>query len=343
MVYVTNGAQAAGAATTLLALGAADGSVKWQAQIPGGSNYGGGLPLQVVSGIVYVPGADGILRALDGATGTARWQYQIGGGIATLTVAGGTVYAQNYLAGGLVALRASDGTVLWRYATDANATMAPVVANGLVYVAQSATVLAALNTVTGAVHWRADLAAQYQPISLNSATATGTGLYVAAFHTIYALNASTGAVCWAANSCGQGETSDPLLDGDTLYETCFGGAPGPGSPVSCGVHALDAHTGDVRWTDSMHGFMHVTPASLVNGLLYVNATQAEALRPESGSAAWRYPAQESQIGEVGLVVIGGVAYTSLADGTVHALGAMDGASRWSVPLGATDHRLAAGA
>jgi outer membrane protein assembly factor BamB len=340
-VYATNGAQAAGSSTTLVALGAADGAVKWQARLPGSPNYGAGLPIQAASGVVYVPGADGILRALDGATGTERWRYAIGGGIATVVVAGGAVYAQSYLAGGLVALRASDGATLWRYATDANIAMAPVAANGLVYVAQSATTLAALNAATGAAHWHVDLAAQYQAISLNSAVVAGTGLYVNAGRNIYALNASTGALCWATTPCGQEATSVPLLDGDTLYETCFGGAPGPGSPVDCGLFVVDAHTGAARWTTGLHGFVQVTPASLVNGLLYVNATQAQALRPESGAAAWRFPARESQIGEVGLVVMAGVAYTSLEDGTVHALGAADGSPRWSVSLGAADHRLVA--
>jgi outer membrane protein assembly factor BamB len=343
LVYATNGAPTAGSPKTLVALGAADGAVKWQARLPGSPSYGGGLPIQVAGGVVYVPGADGILRALDGATGAERWRYTVGGGIATVTVAGTTVYAQNYLTGGLVALRAGDGALLWRYATDANVAMAPVATSGLVYVAESATTLAALNANTGAARWRADLTAPYLAINLNSAAVAGTGLYVNAGHSIYALNAGTGALCWVAPSCGQQATSVPLLDGDTLYETCFGGAPGPGSPVACAAFAVNAHTGAARWTTWLHGFVHVTPASLANGLLYVNATQAQALRPESGAVAWRSPAQESQLGEVGLVVAGGVVYTSLADGTVRALGASDGAPHWSASLGATDHRLVAGA
>jgi eukaryotic-like serine/threonine-protein kinase len=345
LVYASLGLQAAGSPTTIQALGAVDGAVKWQLQLPGDSHYGGGVPLQVVDGVVYVPGADGILRALDGATGAERWRYPVGGGIASLTVAGGSVYAQNYLTGGLVALRVSDGSVLWRFSTDANVEMAPTAANGLVYVAQTGTTLAALNATTGVVHWRDDFTTPYSQNGLGSAVAAGTGLYVNAFHTLFALNASTGALCWTAMSCGQLETSVPLLDGDLLYETCFGGSPGPGSPVFCSVHALDAHTGAERWTDGMHGFVHVTPASLVNGLLFVNATQAQALRPDTGAAAWRYPAKESQLAEVGLIVIGTVVYTALADGTVHALNAVDGTALWSVSFAAsgTYSELVAGA
>jgi outer membrane protein assembly factor BamB len=329
LVYATNGAPAAGSPTMLVALGAADGAVKWQARFPGSPNYGGGLPIQAAGGVVYVPGADGILRALDGATGAERWRHTVGGGIATVTVAGATVYAQRYLSGGLVALRASDGALLWRYATDANVAMAPVATNGLVYVAESATMLAALNMATGAARWRADLTAPYLAVNLNSAVVAGTGLYVNAGHSIYALSTSTGALCWVAPSCGQQATSVPLLDGDALYETCFGGAPGPGSPVACGAFAVNAHTGAARWTTWLHGFVHVTPTSLVNGLLYVNATQAQALRLESGVAAWQYPAQESQLNEVALLVIGGTAYVGLADGMTHALNALDGTPHWS--------------
>jgi outer membrane protein assembly factor BamB len=343
IVYASVGLQAANSPTTILALGAADGAVKWQTQIGGSPNYGGGLPLTVANGVVYAPGADGVLRALDGATGTELWHYAVGGGVAAVTVAGGTVYSQNYLDGGLVALRASDGALLWHFATEANSQMQPVVANGLVYAGETATRLVALNTDTGAVHWRAEVGIESFPIFLRSAVVAGTGLYVNASNKLYAFNASTGAVCWIAPANGQFASSVPLLDGDTLYETSFGGVPGPGSTAYCDVFAVDAHTGAQRWDFPAHGFVHVTPDSLVNGLLYVNATQAQALRPDTGAAAWRYPAQENQLNGVGLLVIGGTAYVGLEDGTLHALNAADGTPGWSTTVGGAVYSLAAGA
>ncbi|HEV2239163.1 MAG TPA: PQQ-binding-like beta-propeller repeat protein [Ktedonobacterales bacterium] len=111
----------------------------------------------------------------------------------------------------------------------------------------------------------------------------------------------------------------------------------------CGLyadHSTRCESGAARWSIAVHGFAQVSPASLVGGLLYVNATQAQALRPDTGAAAWRFPAQESQIDGVGLLVIGGTAYVGLADGTTHALGALDGAPRWIAAVGVP---LAAGA
>jgi outer membrane protein assembly factor BamB len=319
--------------TVVVALGSADGSVMWQVHLPSNSSYFGGAALTVVGGVVYAAVVDGSLHALDSATGTERWSYQVAsGGIPNVTISGGIIYAQNGNAGGgLVALRASDSTLLWRYATDGYVSMVPVVANGLIYVGQAPYILVALNAVTGAVHWSEHLA-EYGlggAVGVRGAVATGTGLYVNEGRYIYALNASTGALCWVAQSCGQGATSVPLLDGDRLYETCFYGSPGPGSPAGCGAFGLDAHTGVSRWMNSMDGFVHVTPTSLVNNLLYMNATQAQALRLESGTAAWQYPAQESQLNAVTLLVIGGTAYVGLADGMTHALNALDGTPRWS--------------
>jgi outer membrane protein assembly factor BamB len=352
IVYASVGLQAANSPTTILALGAADGAVKWQTQITGSPNYGGGFTLTVVNGVVYVPGTDGVVRALDGVTGQELWHAPLGGVATELTVADGKVFAQVYLTGGLFTLRASDGVQLWHFATEANSQMQPVVANGLVYTGETATSLVALNTDTGAVHWRVDIGVEHYPFDLQSAVVAGTGLYVNASGSLYAFNASTGALCWAAPSCFQGAISPPLLDGDRFYETCFFGSPGPGSNTACDVIAVDAHTGDARWKvfqtggvqgGQSYGCPQITQASLVNSMLYVNGAQASALRADTGAGVWSYPARVSSNGCDSLVIVGAAAYAVFADGTVHALGAADGAPRWSASVGGTYHQLVAGA
>jgi outer membrane protein assembly factor BamB len=163
----------------------------------------------------------------------------------------------------------------------------------------------------------------------------GSGLYVNAAHGIYALNASTGALCWVAPANGQFASSVPLLDGTAVYETTILGSPGPGFPFASSVYALNAHSGAQQWTTSLHGIVRVTPDALVNNLLYVGGSQAQALRLESGAARWQFPAQENQLNGGGPLVIGGTAYVGLADGMTHALNALDGTQRWSavgVPL-----------
>jgi outer membrane protein assembly factor BamB len=364
-VFLISGA-ASGTSGTLTALGAADGAVRWQAQLPGDPNAGGrGAEILATDGAVYAAAPDGTVRGFDAASGHQLWTVQIATGPAEVdaTLVNGVVDAEfvsNYLTPSpgpatIAAVRSGDGAVLWHVTSAAPAFMPLVVANGLVYAAVTPTTLAALDDTTGLARWQVDLGTgpSSQPSStLHSVVAAGTGIYVTAGvameFTLLALNASTGALCWTTNGVGEGATSAPVLDGTLLYSTAFCGDPGPPSPgIGC-VYALDARTGDHRWGIRVNGaYGDIGPASLVNGALYLGNCPVSALRPDNGAIIWTdsespfFGGMTVNLGQ--MQVIGTTAYAAYRDGTVRALNAADGAVRWHVALSGQIDRLVAGA
>ncbi|HEV2239123.1 MAG TPA: PQQ-binding-like beta-propeller repeat protein [Ktedonobacterales bacterium] len=351
--------------TEVVALGANDGAVHWHAQFAGDANAGAPtLRLLPGGGGLYVAASDGTVRALDAATGRQLWIAQIATGPVGVeaTLVGGVVYATFVgipIAPGpetFAAVRASDGTVLWHLTYATTALRLLMVANGLVYAAETetATTLVALNAGTGVAQWRVDLGALLSSQSLDglgSAVAAGTGLYVTAggeFTSILlALNASTGAFCWSDYRINGG-ASAPVLDGTLLYLSAFCGSPGPPDPGTLCVYAFDARSGASRWHIQAKGaYGGIGSASLVNGALYVTDCPAFALRADSGATIWSdsespfFGGMTVNLGE--MWVIGATAYAAYRDGTVRALDAATGAVRWSVTLSGQLNTLVAGA
>ncbi len=132
---------------TLSALDVSSGSVRWQTPLPASL-----ASAPAVAGeLVYVGSApfgrspDGPpgLYALDAATGVERWRVE---GLGEPAIAGGMLYANTFgvpgsplQASGLVALDAATGSELWRIDDVGGA---PVVADGVIYIASFAGVVA---------------------------------------------------------------------------------------------------------------------------------------------------------------------------------------------------------
>jgi outer membrane protein assembly factor BamB len=364
-VYVASGA-AGTTVAQVMALGASDGAGHWQAQVPGDANAGAQtMRLLAGGGALVAAASDGSVRALDVSTGHALWTAQVAAGPAEVdaSLVAGTVYVEfvsNYTSPSagpetVAAVRVSDGAVLWHVTNAAPGFMPLVVANGLVYAADTPTMLVARNAATGVAHWRVELGAQQSsqpPRNLMSVVVAGTGLYVTAgaeiAFTVLALNASTGALCWISHGDGEGATSAPVLDGTLLYSTAFCGDPGPPSPGTGCVYALDARTGAHRWGIRVNGaYGGIGPASLVNGALYVSNAPSFALRADSGATIWTdsespfFVGMNVNLGQ--MQVIGATAYTAYTDGTLRALNAADGSVRWHVSLSGQINGLFAGA
>src|SRR5690606_37333629 len=109
-VYVTTGAGA-----TMLALNAADGSLRWTYSFDGEvPTYGSPA---VADGTVYVAvgsGSDGSVHAVDGATGDRAWRTAIGGGVFFgPAVADGVAVTSSVADGKVVALDTATGAILW--------------------------------------------------------------------------------------------------------------------------------------------------------------------------------------------------------------------------------------
>jgi outer membrane protein assembly factor BamB len=331
LLYVIDVTGAAGSGGSVVALGAADGAVRWWAHFP--TENGREPTLTVANGSVYVGALDGV-HALNGASGVELWHFQTSDSSTPVTAINGIVYVQVVLnaqmfTSAVYALRASSGTQIWSY-EPASSPFTPAVANRLVYVAASASQLVSLDADTGAVRWRFDVDTYQQPVSLEGVTIAGTGAYVNAFHKIYALDTSSGALCWQATACGQGATTLPLLSGGLLYSGCFYGDPGPGSPgPGCAVFALDAGSGAAHWTFNVTGFPRLSPASLVGGSLFISGTlQVWAVNASTGVARWSFPAQPQSRQTASVIVVGTTAYTGTYDGSIYGLNADTGSVRW---------------
>jgi outer membrane protein assembly factor BamB len=127
---------------TVHALDAATGAFRWGVAI-GDEMF---TTPAVANGIVYLGSYDQYIYALDTTTGALRWRFQTGDRVVSApTVANGVVYAASTELDHFVyALDAKTGALRWKYQTGWG-YFAPVVANGLAYVASNDGYLYALN------------------------------------------------------------------------------------------------------------------------------------------------------------------------------------------------------
>ncbi|WP_329020444.1 outer membrane protein assembly factor BamB family protein [Streptomyces sp. NBC_00690] len=148
-VYVSAGTRA-------LAIGIADGRVRWHfeapavflcppAFAPGAAVTGGGVYLADYLGTVY---------ALDSATGKDRWRIatEPRQSIEPVLVTGGNVHVGSGSA--LYTLDAVTGTPMWRFAAGGEVIGSPVVADGRVHFGSADHVLYTLDASGGQLRWK---------------------------------------------------------------------------------------------------------------------------------------------------------------------------------------------
>jgi outer membrane protein assembly factor BamB len=223
-----------------------------------------GTPV-VVGGIIYVAlagygGAAGHLVAMAASDGSVLWnrELEVGSGeLFTPAIANGIAYitsARNTslsVGGSLYAFDAASGDQLWR--VDGTASTSPVVADGKVFVGGgeegSPADIVAYNAGSGAVLWT-DQAGRYpQP----GAPAVSHGrVFVERDDGLYAFDEANGAELWhRAVPGGEGRYAPVVRAGIVLVG-------------EEGVQALDATTGDPRWT-----YRPVTGVPFATGMLVV--------------------------------------------------------------------------
>lgn len=99
------------------------------------------------------------------------------------------------------------------------------------------------------------------------------------------------------------------------------------------VYALDAHSGQIRWSSHINGFIDTTPI-VANGLLYVlviddRETTLHALDVASGREQWSY--QQTDLSP--LTIVDDIVYAHSSNGIFYALDALSGRLLWSMPVG----------
>ncbi|MER7677508.1 MULTISPECIES: serine/threonine-protein kinase [unclassified Streptomyces] len=227
----------------LRALEARTGEERWSYPI-GDAASCGGVPVRLTradDGYVYISAGTRAL-AVDVASGHVRWHFEAPAVflcpptfVPGPAVAGGGVYLADYL-GTVYALDATDGRDRWRIATEARASIDPVlVAAGHVHVG-SGKGLYTLDAVTGTPKWRFQAGGD---IVGAPAVAEGRIHFGSTDHLLYTLKADDGRLRWKLATGGE-ITGAPVVKDGVVY-AC--------SKDRC-VYALDAEkgTGTARTT-----------------------------------------------------------------------------------------------
>jgi outer membrane protein assembly factor BamB len=222
----------------------------------------------VVDGVVYIGDLGGTLYAVDAATGELRWRlafdrYYERYVNSSPAVVDGAVYvvAGPRRAGKtsyLYAVDAATGKERWHFAAEEGGILrgTPVVAGGIVYVADYAGFLYAVGADDGSESWRFDVKAVVPFTS--PAVSDGIAYLGTSNGELYAVDTATGRERWSSRlSRTAAISSSPAIAGGTIYLGDAGGI----------LYAVDAATGDERWHLGVDSFLS-SPA-VVGGLVYV--------------------------------------------------------------------------
>ncbi|MEV5958301.1 serine/threonine-protein kinase [Streptomyces sp. NPDC051987] len=220
----------------LRALDARTGDERWSYPI-GDAASCGGVPVRLThadDGFVYASAGTRVI-ALDTASGRVRWHFEAPAVFLSPptyvpgpAVTGGGIYLADYL-GTVYALDATDGRDRWRIATEARASIEPVlVAAGHVHVG-SGKGLYTLDAVTGTPKWRFQAGGD---VVGAPAVAEGRIHFGSTDHLLYTLKADDGRLRWKLATGGE-ITGSPVVKDGVVY-AC--------SKDRC-VYALDAEKG----------------------------------------------------------------------------------------------------
>ncbi|MGI8477492.1 MAG: PQQ-binding-like beta-propeller repeat protein [Thermomicrobiales bacterium] len=248
--------------------------------------------LAVAGGLVYFTADDGSLRAVEAQSGSERWRTTIPGSDsqkfgsqAPVAVADGIAYAVGY-DGIVLAADAKTGRQLWTFQPEGGVQRAPMVADGVIFVASIVNEqgpagtpgrLYALDARSGTQRWKPlvvassfEMAAGHGAVYLSSATPDGAPLS--------AFDIQTGRPLWTS-AILMSLSAPNYVDG-TLYLTGEDGR----------TQGIDAKTGKPVWSVYLDG---VGDPIIVDGLLIavgydtvyaVSGSNAKIIEP-AGAAA----------------------------------------------------------
>jgi outer membrane protein assembly factor BamB len=284
--------------TTLYALNALNGSVRWQMTTPGA-----GTVSAVIKHVAYItavapnddPAQHNELQARDASDGSLLWRIQIAGtGDLAATIADQTIYlasfdSQRYYYNehrwtAFYALNVADGTIRWHRTLGLSAGILAV-ANGQIYAQVGLTDVVCSSNVAS-------------------------------------LDASAGAEQWQFPKDTQDERDCTSFIGAENNVVCGMTTHENPPTVQTSLYALSAADGSKRWQITLP--TNARDAALANGTIYFSSDDGlAAYRVEDGSRLW------SVRGEGGRVFpFNGGLYASLAGRSVDALDPASGVLRW---------------
>jgi outer membrane protein assembly factor BamB len=260
----------------------------------------------------------------------------------------------------VVAVDRVSGAVRWQ-ANTGNTASAVTAGKNLLVVGNVVVLgdvdLYAFDRGTGALRWT------FRPNDFDAPgghrfCADSSTIYASSFYGfVYAVDAQSGALRWTAQVPGGPErtaTSDPVVSDGVV----FVGVWHETHPLTGGLAALDAASGDVLWVHEFtpvaatHDSYSLGGAAIYGSLVIASAADGRVygLDRASGDVRWvapgvdGYPYNDLR----GLALAGSTVVLSSWSGTAQGLDAATGAVRWSTPLSlasmstdvATDGRIA---
>jgi outer membrane protein assembly factor BamB len=298
--------------------------------------------LTVDGGTVYaISGAPQQVYMLDAETGTQKGTFLPQGenkGVlywSPVTVADGVAYVGFADTGarlaGLYAFDPATGQELWHVPVDSYIQATPTYADGVIYVADTAGYVFAVDVETGTVKpgW---------PFQAKDAVWAGAlvmdgRVYVTSMdHHLYCLDAESGELIWD-QKLGGAMAAQPMIDDGILYVGAFDGK----------VYALDPDTGQpLEGFDFKAGNWIWSEVLMSGGQLYVTALDGRlyALDPASGAVLPPYPYNSGDLSggrdaiRAAPVEAGETVLIAAESGRVAAVNGA--ALRWSWPGGAPE-------
>ena len=302
--------------TSLVALSAKDGRVRWQTPIPLDSESAVASVTATPAQVYVVSGGkpssgDWSLLSVNADTGKLAWHFPAPRMITSIQAEpGGGVFVGTE--GGVYLLRASDGVVVWRH----DGTVAALVlGDSVLYVAfrgdaASANAVLALARDDGPQSWQHPL--DEPPVQLSYQP---SGVYVTTATKMVRLAAKSGTELWSSQTTGGSLVG---VVGSNLYLT-------QKDAQTIQLAQLDVVQGYVRWRQALLSNWYGVPLltkTAVYAKLALNTVCA--MRPSDGGTAWCYQGSQPVV----LAANDGTAYTSDVTGELCALQADGGSHRW---------------
>lgn len=175
---------------------------------------------------------------------------------------------------------------------------------------------------------------EYLPQQFGAAAVGDQMVYVgSSYKTFVALRRRDGGTVWEHKLTGE-------LESTPLYLPA--GAAGSQALVVVGdddgaLTALNAQTGQVRWTYRVRGPIRVQP-TLSNGLLYFTSGEGRLYAIDATTGAWRWqyerevPENFTIRGQSGVLAAGSMIYAGFPDGYLAALNGASGEVQWTQKL-----------
>jgi outer membrane protein assembly factor BamB len=376
VVYYQSGPNGLDARVTLFAVDGQTGKTLWQrpmSSTPGFEMHitRGAESAVYVATYSFQPDQSSVSHvfALDGVTGSVLWQRTIPGRYIPTPplLAEGTLFLGMGVdkpspTQQLVALRPSDGATLWsvQVGSESISAIAPhlFVSSGVIYVQPSNSDFQARRLTDGKLLWTSTQSRAIQGLIVAGPNAVydlisygGTAAYSPA--TITAYNAQTGAQLW--QYVRNDFLHDAVFADGTLYVSAQhaginGNSDASGHLINPEtVYALDAATGQLRWTYATHS---ANSGSLAAGpgFIYISGDDGiHALRAADGALRWRSDPHMSWGFSTTSPVVGSTLYVTAVQslppeklallapargqGYLYAVNTADGSADWGVALG----------